>query len=72
MLGKTIRIYLVDGKPSGILSAEIINWTGSVLVSPRSNLSDLAKREEVRRTGIYDGEAKYVEPSAERQRSNEQ
>ena len=53
MLGKTIRVHLVDGKPSGILTAEIINWTGSVLVSPRAKLSELAKREEVRRTGIY-------------------
>ena len=53
MLGKTIRVYLTNGKPTGILTAEIINWTGSVLVSPRAQLSELAKREEVRRTGIY-------------------
>jgi len=26
--GRTIRIYLVDGVPTGILTAEIINWTG--------------------------------------------
>lgn len=51
--GKTIRIYLVDGAPTGALSAEIINWTGKVLVFPRSQLPALAKREEIRRTGIY-------------------
>jgi len=28
--GRTIRIYLVDGEPTGILTAEIINWTGKV------------------------------------------
>jgi hypothetical protein len=33
MTGRTIRIYLVDGEPSGTLTAEIINWTGKVLVS---------------------------------------
>jgi hypothetical protein len=53
MKGKTIRIYLVDGEPTGILTAEISNWTGKVLVAPRSQLADLAKRPEVKRTGVY-------------------
>ncbi len=44
--GKTIRIYLVDGVPSGILTAEIINWSGKVVVSPRSQLAQLASRQE--------------------------
>src|SRR5207248_591673 len=42
MNGRTIRIYLVDGVPSGILTAEIMNWTGKVIVSPRSQLDQLA------------------------------
>jgi hypothetical protein len=53
MNGKTIRIFLVDGEPSGILVAEISNWTGKVLVAPRAQLEQLSKREEVRRTGVY-------------------
>ncbi|RMH50630.1 MAG: GIY-YIG nuclease family protein [Bacteroidetes bacterium] len=53
MQGRTIRLYLVDGSPTGTLTAEIINWTGKVLVSPRAQLADLAKREEAKRTGIY-------------------
>jgi hypothetical protein len=53
MTGKTIRIYLVDGVPTGILTAEIINWTGRVVVSPRSQLDQLAARPEARRTGVY-------------------
>ena len=53
--GKTIRIFLADGEPTGILlaHAEISNWTGKVLVAPRSQLDQLSKREEVRRTGAY-------------------
>jgi Domain of unknown function (DUF4357) len=51
--GKTIRIYLADGSPNGVLTAEIINWTGKVIVAPRSRLADLARRDEVRRTGVY-------------------
>lgn len=53
MKGRTLRLYLVDGVPTGILTSEIINWTGKVIVAPRSQLSDLAKRDEVKRTGIY-------------------
>ena len=43
MTGKTIRIYLVDGTPTGILTAEIINWTGKATVGPRSGLAEMAK-----------------------------
>lgn len=53
MAGKTIRLYLVDGIPSGVLTAEIINWTGKIIVAPRSQLSVLASRDEVKRTGVY-------------------
>ena len=53
MKGRTVRIYLVDGTPSGVLAAEIMNWTGRVTVAPRSQLPDLANRPEVRRTGVY-------------------
>lgn len=53
MKGKTIRIYLVDGTPTGVLTAEIINWTGKAVVVSRSQLVDLAQREESKRTGIY-------------------
>ncbi len=53
MNGRTIRIYLVDGVPSGILTAEIMNWTGKVVVSPRSQLDQLAGRPEAKRTGVY-------------------
>lgn len=51
--GKTIRIYLVDGTPTGTLTAEIMNWTGKVVVFAREQLADVAKREEAHRTGVY-------------------
>lgn len=53
MPGRTIRLYLVDGTPTGTLTAEIINWTGHVLVSARSKLADISKRDELKRTGLY-------------------
>jgi hypothetical protein len=52
-LGKTIRLYLTDGSPTGPIVAEIINWTGQVMVVPRPQLHELAKREELQRTGVY-------------------
>src|SRR5690242_6795869 len=53
MNGRSIRIFLIDGTPSSILTAEIGNWTGKVVVAPRSQLAELAKRSEPKRTGIY-------------------
>ncbi len=51
--GRSIRLFLVDGSPNGIITAEIMNWTGSIVVAPRSRIADLIKRDEVSRTGIY-------------------
>lgn len=51
--GKQIRVYLVDGTPGGLLTAEIMNWTGHVVAAPRSDIADLLARDEVRRTGVY-------------------
>jgi hypothetical protein len=42
-----------NAAPTGILTTEIINWTGKLYVAPRSRLADLAGRGELRRTGIY-------------------
>ena len=51
--GRSIRLFLVDGTPNGLLTAEIMNWTGHVLTGPRSKLSELVQRPECGRTGIY-------------------
>ena len=52
-LGRTIRMFLVEGKPTGLINAEVINWTGQVLTGPRSSLVAVLGREEARRPGIY-------------------
>jgi len=51
--GKTIKLFLADGNPKGILVAEISNWTGKVLVAPRSQLEKVAKRPDIEKTGVY-------------------
>ena len=52
--GRTIKLFLVDGSPSGLILAEIHNWTGKVLSFPRGLLPHVLKtREEVAKTGVY-------------------
>ena len=51
--GRSIRLFLADGTPGGIITAEIMNWTGHVMVAPRSRLPDLIRRDEAKRTGVY-------------------
>lgn len=51
--GRSIRLFLVDGTPNGLLTAEIMNWTGHVLTGPRSKLAELVQRSECARTGVY-------------------
>lgn len=52
-LGKSVRLFLADGTPGGITTAEIINWTGHVVSCSRSDLATLLARDESSRTGIY-------------------
>jgi hypothetical protein len=52
-VGRSIRVYLVDGTPGGLLTAEIMNWTGHIIAAPRSDLATLLRRPETSRTGVY-------------------
>jgi hypothetical protein len=49
----TIKLFLADGTPQGLIIAEIINWTGQALAAPRSSAARLLQRSEAKRTGIY-------------------
>jgi predicted GIY-YIG superfamily endonuclease len=53
MKGRTIKVFLADGVPDGLRTAEIMNWTGKMLVFPQSQLADFLGRAEAKRTGIY-------------------
>ena len=50
--GISIRVFLVNGAPGGLLTAEIGHGTGHVVAAPRSDLAVLLQRPEVRRTGL--------------------
>lgn len=52
-IGKQVRLFLVDGTPTGILTAEIMNWTGRVVSGSRSDLNEVLGRGEANSPGVY-------------------
>ncbi|MCT1433986.1 GIY-YIG nuclease family protein [Dietzia maris] len=53
MSGRHIELFLVDGTPGGLTTAEILNWTGQVLSAPRAEMSALVRRAELSGTCVY-------------------
>ena len=51
--GRTVRLFLADGAPHGIVVADVGNWNGKALAAPRSRLPELLRRTEASRTGVY-------------------
>ena len=51
--GQSLELFFIDGKPDGMLTAEVFGWTGHVLMTPRTQLSAALKRAEARYTGVY-------------------
>lgn len=51
--GRTLKLYLVDGSPSGVITAELGVSSVRAAVATRTALPDLIRREEAARTGIY-------------------
>ncbi len=65
--GRSLELYYIDGRPDGMLTAELFNWTGHVLMVPRTQIALALRRSEAGYAGIYlllgeqDGEARaYV------------
>ncbi|UUP18382.1 GIY-YIG nuclease family protein [Nitratireductor thuwali] len=51
--GRALELFFIDGRPDGMLTAEVFNWTGHVLMTPRTQIIEALKREQARRTGVY-------------------
>ncbi|WP_213804698.1 GIY-YIG nuclease family protein [Granulicella sp. dw_53] len=51
--GQTLELYFVDGTPDGMLTATLSNWSGHVLMTPRTQLAEALKRVEASYTGVY-------------------
>ena len=51
--GRTLKLYLANGTPSGVTTAELGISSLIAVVATRTALPDLIRREEATRTGIY-------------------
>ncbi len=51
--GRSLELFFIDGKPDGMLTAEVFGWTGHVLTSPRIQLKAALNRKEASFTGVY-------------------
>lgn len=51
--GRTLKLYLADGTPSGVITAELGVSSVRAAVASRTALPELIRREEATRTGVY-------------------
>lgn len=51
--GFSIRVFMPSGAPEGLRIVEKSNWNGQGVVFPRSFFSEVKKRPELDRTGVY-------------------
>ena len=52
-MGRKLVVYMMDGKAYGPRTAEIGNWSGKAIFSPRANISKLLGRPEFTKPGVY-------------------
>src|SRR4030067_170421 len=53
MSSATIKIFLVQGDPKRLRTAELSNWTGKAVAGPRSEFDGVIGREESGSSGVY-------------------
>jgi hypothetical protein len=51
--GRSLELYFIEGRPDGMLTAEVFNWTGHVLMTPRTRIGAALARREASFTGVY-------------------
>ncbi len=52
-VGRSLELYYIEGRPDGMVTAELFNWTGHVLMFPRTQLSGALARAEAGYAGVY-------------------
>lgn len=52
-IGKTIKMFLIDGEPNGRMTCELSNWTGKAYKIPRIHVKESVDREDLKNPGIY-------------------
>jgi hypothetical protein len=52
-MAKTIKIFLVDGEPNGLKTAELSNWVGQAIVIPRNKIKEIKQRPDCNKPAVY-------------------
>ena len=52
LYGKSIELFLVDGKSDGLITAELSNWNGKAIKIPRTEVKTCC-RADVKGVGVY-------------------
>ncbi len=50
---KTIKLFLLEGDPTGVKKVQLSNWSGLAFVIPRNKLEVVNKREELSKQCLY-------------------
>ncbi|PJA41151.1 DUF4357 domain-containing protein [candidate division WWE3 bacterium CG_4_9_14_3_um_filter_39_7] len=48
-----IETFLIEGSPYGLRYHDLSNWIGRIFFTPRTSFSELLKREEMAKPGVY-------------------
>lgn len=51
--GRSLELFFVDGRADGLLTAEVFNWTGAVIRTPRTQVKEALALKGARHTGVY-------------------
>lgn len=52
-MGRKLTVFMIDGTENGPRTIEIGNWSGKAIYSPRAKFSELLKRQEFEKPGVY-------------------
>ena len=52
-IGTSIKLFLTEGSPSGLVTAGIGQWTGQAIVIPRAKMASFSARPDAQRPGVY-------------------
>lgn len=50
---QTVKIFLVEGNPTGIRTLELFNWNGKGVIIPRDRVDNAVVRDEIKTQGVY-------------------
>jgi len=51
--GRSLELFFINGRPDGMLTAEVFGWTGHILSAPRTQIGEALKRPASTYTGVY-------------------